>query len=60
MGEEGMKTTLGKKNPHNDNSVASPTLDKDTVIIDHEGIEVVDQPEREPAHMLTIIISRST
>ena len=60
MDKEGLKTTSGQKNPHEDESVVSPALDKDAVIIDDEGKEAIDHSEKEPAHILTIIISGST
>ena len=51
-----MKTNLGQKNPHEDDSVVSPILNKDVVIIDDEEKEAVDQPSKEPALISTIII----
>ena len=60
MGEEGLKTPSAQKNPYEDDSVVSPALDKDAIIVHDEGKKAVDQPAREPAHIPTIIILGST
>ena len=55
-----MRTTLGQKNPHEDDSVVSPAMDKDAVLVDDEEREVVDQPSKGLPSIPTIIISGST
>ena len=51
-----MRTTSGQKNPHEDDNVVSPAVDKDAIPVDDEEKEVVDQPSKS----LPILISRST
>ena len=51
-----MRTTSGQKNPHEDDSVVSPAVDKDAIPVDDEEREVVDQPSKS----LPILISGST
>ena len=51
-----MRTTSGQKNPHEDDSVVSPAVDKDAIPVDDKEREVVDQPSKS----LPILISGST
>ena len=56
---EELKTTSGQKNPHEDNNVVSPALNKDVIPIDDEK-EAVGKPERALTLSLPILISGST
>ena len=54
-GEEGFKTASGQKNSHDDDSVVSPAVDKDAIIVDDEEGEAVDLPSKELASIPTFI-----
>ena len=54
-----MTTTSGQKNLYEDDSVVSPAVDKDAVLVDDEEREVIDQPSK-GLPSIPIIISGST
>ena len=60
MGEKGMKTTSRQKNPHEDDYVVSPTLDKDAIVVNDREKEAVDQLGKKSVEIPTIMIFGST